>query len=162
MFCEQCGKQMPDESVFCPNCGAKNTESETVQEISAAQAAVEQPVVQPIPVVQPKPVTQSKPAPQPVQQQVQPQYVQQPVVPSADLTKPISILGYMGTIFLLALPIVGLVMMFVWAFGSKVNKNRKNLSIALLIFLVIEIVLAIVFGATAFVFINDMIDKWSY
>ncbi len=23
MFCQKCGKEMPDDSVFCPSCGAK-------------------------------------------------------------------------------------------------------------------------------------------
>lgn len=48
MFCNQCGKQLPDDAAFCPECGAK-------QEVAAeasAQAAIpvqEQPAAQAVP-----------------------------------------------------------------------------------------------------------------
>jgi uncharacterized protein YjdB len=55
MFCENCGKQNPDDTIFCTNCGFK-------QEVTEEQPSIKQPV-QPQ-VIQPQPV--------------QPQMVQQP------------------------------------------------------------------------------------
>lgn len=158
MFCDQCGKQMPDDSVYCPSCGAKNSISTPEQEVySELQPVIHEEVIIPQPVVQPQPVQQPiQNVQQPVQQKVQPS------APPVDLTKPISVLGFMGTLLLLAIPIVGLVMTFIWAFGSKVNKNRKHLAIALLIFYVIGIVLGIVFGKIVFDYFKEMFEELTY
>ncbi len=134
MICEQCSKQMPDDSTFCPNCGAKNG-------IESEPNFMEE-AVKPIPVVQ-----------QPVQQPIQ------PAVEPKDLKKPLGVLGFMGTLFVLSVPFLGIVMMFVWAFGSRVNKNRKNLSIALMIYMIISIVLTIIFGSTVFLFLTDIVER---
>ena len=45
MFCSYCGKEMPDESRFCPNCGA-SLEKEVNYENSYAQPEYQQPVYQ--------------------------------------------------------------------------------------------------------------------
>ena len=45
-FCQKCGNQIPDGTAFCANCGAPVA--------AASQAAVNQPVVQPIVMVKPK------------------------------------------------------------------------------------------------------------
>ena len=66
--------------------------------------------------------------------------------------KPISPLGYLGYSIILALPIIGLIMAFVWGFGEG-NVNRRNYARYFLICLliavvvwVIMIVLSLVFG----------------
>jgi hypothetical protein len=62
------------------------------------------------------------------------------------------------TIFLMAIPIVGLVMLFVWAFGSGTNPNKANFAKAALIWMAIAIVLTIlltvVFGIGMFALFN--------
>lgn len=68
MFCNQCGKEIPDDTTFCPYCGAKQ------ESIEAAPAAA-----QPVEPVQPMPEQQ---AAQPVQQPVQP--IPQPVQPTPE------------------------------------------------------------------------------
>ena len=76
MYCEYCGKQIPDGSLFCIACGKKQSgppAAEAQSEPAAAPAsetaapAWEQPAPQGEPVVQsePEPVVQSEPAPQP-------------------------------------------------------------------------------------------------
>lgn len=49
------------------------------------------------------------------------------------------------------IPIVGIIMWFVWAFGSNVNANKKNFARAYLIFILIgialSIIISIIFGA---------------
>lgn len=156
MFCDQCGKEMPDDSVYCPNCGAKNVVSTPVQEgYVEPQPVVYEEIKKPIPVVPMKPIAPAQSVQQPMGQPVQAKVV------SADLTKPLGVLGFMGTLFVLSIPLIGLVMMFVWAFGSNVNKNRKNLSIAYIIYFVIAIVLGVVFGATVFVYVTEMLEQYS-
>ncbi|PKM95577.1 MAG: hypothetical protein CVU84_05615 [Firmicutes bacterium HGW-Firmicutes-1] len=69
-----------------------------------------------------------------------------------------SVLSYLGTFLLLFIPLVNIVLLFIWAFSSKINRNKKNFAIAYLIITVIMIVIMIVFGATAFVFISELIE----
>ena len=45
----------------------------------------------------------------------------------------ISPLGYLGTYLLLCIPLVGLILTLVWAFGGAHNQNRRNLARAMLI-----------------------------
>lgn len=49
------------------------------------------------------------------------------------------------------IPIVGIIMWFVWAFGSNTNTNKKNFARAYLIFILIgiglSIVISVIFGA---------------
>ena len=61
------------------------------------------------------------------------------------------------TILLTWIPIVGLVMMFVWGFGGGTNSTKKNWARANLIWMVVGIVLSILFGATIIAaFINAL------
>ena len=106
MFCPNCGKSNPDGSKFCENCGSNMLESNGVQ-----QAAPQQPVAPP-----PAPVYQQPP---------QPQY-QTPAAP-ANLSAPLSVGGFLGTMIVMAIPIVNIIMLFVWGFGANANLNRKNL-----------------------------------
>jgi hypothetical protein len=64
---------------------------------------------------------------------------------------PVMSLGdWIITLIVLAIPIVGLVMMFVWAFSSGTNPNKANLCKAYLIFALITIVCFFLFGGLAF------------
>jgi hypothetical protein len=56
---------------------------------------------------------------------------------------PMSVKDWFITIFILAIPIIGIVMYLVWAFGSTGNLNRRNFCRASLLWVVIA--LAIVF-----------------
>lgn len=55
------------------------------------------------------------------------------------------------TLILTAIPLVGIVMLFIWAFGSDTNKNKSNWAKAALIlaaiFLVLYIIMIALFGA---------------
>ncbi len=39
MFCDQCGAELPDDSVFCPKCGAKQTPVDSEANNAASEAA---------------------------------------------------------------------------------------------------------------------------
>ncbi|MEC0230582.1 hypothetical protein [Paenibacillus alba] len=57
----------------------------------------------------------------------------------------LSVKDWMITILLLAIPIVNIVMLFVWAFSGGVNPTKANYAKASLIWAVIGIVLYIIF-----------------
>jgi len=59
------------------------------------------------------------------------------------------------TLLITAIPLIGLIMLFVWAFGSSTNPSKANWAKAGLIMYVIIISLSILFAAifgTAFLF----------
>ena len=54
------------------------------------------------------------------------------------------------TILLLAIPIVNLVLLFVWGFGGGANPSKANFAKASLIWMAIGIVLTVILYATIF------------
>lgn len=52
------------------------------------------------------------------------------------------------TLLILAIPLVNLIMLFVWAFGSGTNINKANFAKAALIWVAISIVLGIIITVT--------------
>lgn len=65
--------------------------------------------------------------------------------------KPMSVKDWLLTLLIMAIPIVGFVMLFVYAFGNEGNENRKNWAKAQLIFMAIILGLVmlsfIIFGS---------------
>ncbi|RTE11149.1 hypothetical protein EJQ19_03620 [Paenibacillus whitsoniae] len=62
----------------------------------------------------------------------------------------ISVKSWMLTIFLLAIPIVNIVLLFVWAFSKSENPTKSNYAKASLIWAAIGIVLYILFFVAFF------------
>ncbi|MEP1096004.1 MAG: hypothetical protein ABJG78_12900 [Cyclobacteriaceae bacterium] len=58
-----------------------------------------------------------------------------------------SVKDWVITIIIAAIPLVGLIMLFIWGFGSGTNQNKANWAKAVLIFYLIMIVFYFVFGA---------------
>lgn len=71
---------------------------------------------------------------------------QQPNKPSNP--EPLSMGQYLGMMLLMLIPIVNIILLFVWGFGDY-NVNRKNFARAQLIMVAIGIGLAILFGIIA-------------
>lgn len=65
--------------------------------------------------------------------------------------KPLSVKDWLVTLLLMAIPVVGIVLLFVYAFGSNENVNRQNWAKAQLIMLAIVMALVvlalIIFGS---------------
>ena len=138
MFCEQCGKDIPENSKFCAGCGAKTEPAEPI--VQAVESEAQQaPTPEPIepPKAQPAPPPPPQPAPV-VNTNKNTQYNNRD-----NLIKPLSIGAYIGTFIILAIPIVNLIMLLVWSFSDSVNINKKHLAIAILILILISIVLSI-------------------
>lgn len=65
--------------------------------------------------------------------------------------KPMSVKDWVITLLILAIPLVGFIMLFVYAFGSNENQNRQNWAkaqlIVMAIFLGIALLVMILFGS---------------
>ncbi|MBS7785696.1 hypothetical protein KIH23_00170 [Flavobacterium sp. CYK-55] len=57
--------------------------------------------------------------------------------------KPLSVKEWLITLLLMAIPLVGIIMLFIYAFGSNENPNRQNWAKAQLIMMAIIIGLVI-------------------
>ena len=75
------------------------------------------------------------------------QPVQQPMPAAVWTSEVISTPGWIGYMLLLAIPIIGIVLYFVWAFSAGGNINRRNYCRAALIMMAVSIVLGIIFSA---------------
>jgi succinate dehydrogenase/fumarate reductase cytochrome b subunit len=85
-----------------------------------------------------------------MESQVQQTGTSMPTYPQSSTSGVISVKDWMITILLLVIPIVNIVMLFVWAFGGGVNSSKANYAKASLIWALIGIVLYIVFGLLIF------------
>lgn len=55
---------------------------------------------------------------------------------------------WMISILIMSIPLVGLIMLFVWAFGKGENENKKNWAKANLIwFAIMTVIMIIIFGS---------------
>ena len=64
--------------------------------------------------------------------------------------RPMSVGNWFVTILIMAIPVVGLIMLFVWAFGDMAPKNKRNWARAQLIWMLIAFVLVFLFYVTIF------------
>ncbi len=155
MFCNNCGKEIPEGNVFCANCGTS---------VPPAEAPVEPtPVAEPIPepVVQAAPVPPAAPAPeqprayssynQNTYTYQQPAAPQEPVIPQE--YKPLGPWAYIGWNLLFSIPLVGLILQIVFSFGGTQNLNLRNYSRSFLWAYVLAIGIGIVFGVIVFLLI---------
>jgi predicted nucleic acid-binding Zn ribbon protein len=154
MFCPNCGKQMPDDARFCDGCG--NSFNEQARTVPPVYAAVPPPMANPT-MQQPYAAQGNVP---------QAAFYQQPVYPMADLNKPMTVGACIGMLLLQCIPLVGIIMLFVWAFGSNVNVNKKNWSRAMLIIagigLVLYIIIAVVFAGIFASLFSDMFSGYNF
>jgi len=149
-FCTNCGATLEDDKKFCTECGA--TVNEAPPGEGAPGAAAPQPAPAPAPQAAPQPA--SAPAPQAV-----PVYVQAPAAvmpapaaqpagaggdvppPKGSKYEPISTGGFIGIMLLMCIPIVGQILMIVWACGGCRKVNKRSLARASLIMMVVMLII---------------------
>lgn len=73
-------------------------------------------------------------------------------------TSTLSIGNYLVMMIVAAIPIVGIIMLFVWAFGGT-NQNRKNYARAGLIMMLIAIVLSFILSATGLFAFSNLLSS---
>ncbi len=76
-------------------------------------------------------------------------------------TEPLSVKDWFVTLFITYIPMVGLIMLLVWAFDSTTNVNKKNFAKASLIWTLIGIGIAILFMVLFFGFIMSMMSEYN-
>lgn len=78
------------------------------------------------------------------------------------LEAPMTLGDWLVTLLITAIPCVGLVMLFVWAFSSDVNTSKKNFCRARLIFSAIILVLVFIMYAVLGVAIFSSLANYKY
>ncbi|MBU9712609.1 hypothetical protein [Evansella tamaricis] len=73
----------------------------------------------------------------------------------------VPVTGWLLYMLVMMIPLVNIVMLFVWAFGSNVNKNKSNLAKASLIWMVIGIILSIVFSVMMGAVISSIFGEFA-
>jgi len=157
--CNKCGASLADDTRFCTECGNKIEAAAT-----PAEAAVTEEVKEPVYQQQTyqQPVYQ-----QPVYQQpVQPQPVVQPVqqAPKID-AKPegkyalISTGGFIGITLLMCIPLLGQLLLIIWALGGCKKKQKTYYARACLILMIISIAFTALIGFAAKKLINNFINN---
>ena len=143
-FCTSCGATLDDDKKFCTECGA------SVDEAPAGAAA---PPPQAAPQPQAAPVyAQTATATMPP-----PQSAYQPAAAcGGDMApakgskyEPITTKGFIGIMLLMCIPIVGQILMIVWALGGCRKINKRNLARASLILMLVMMLLTALLGFLA-------------
>lgn len=162
-FCTGCGMELTDGLMFCTGCGTKVPEGAPAEapavkeEIPAEEKVVKEPVM-----VQAQPEQQQQYIPP--QQQPPPQqtaYTQPPLpreILDSDIKgtkyEPISAWGFIGIMLLMCIPIVGILLVIIWACGGCRKLCKRSLARATLIMAAIGLVISLIIGIAAGGFIN--------
>lgn len=161
MRCFKCNYDNVDGSMFCVSCGTKldagvnMSEDATVTQPSQVDVMQDRPFSgQPVPTPQPTPT----PQPQPASAMYQTAAYQTPsypyfgdkngkIVPKE--YKPISMWGYFGYNILFAIPIIGFIVLIIFALGGTSNINVKNYARSFFCGLVIAVIIAVILVVAA-------------
>lgn len=73
----------------------------------------------------------------------------------------VSIGDWIITMIIMAIPLVNIIMLFVWAFGSNTAESKANWAKASLIFAVLGIIISIIFGGAIIAAIAGMANMGS-
>jgi hypothetical protein len=137
MFCANCGNKLPEGAKFCGGCGAK---TEPVQPDYTAS-------VEPAPMRPASPTSVNTPPVQTAPSYQQAYAPTQAIAYSGQLgDEPLRVGQYIGMFLLMCVPILNIILLFVWGFGSSANLNKKNFARAALILCAIMLIFWIAAG----------------
>ncbi|MBR2880483.1 MAG: zinc ribbon domain-containing protein, partial [Oscillospiraceae bacterium] len=157
-FCTNCGATLNDDARFCTECGA------TLEAAAAQSAAAAAPP--PPPPQAAAPVMQAAPPPQaaPAAEKPKKKKKERPVYEDYDAPAPgskyapISTWGYIGISLLACIPIVGFILLIVWAFGGCKKINKRNFARAMLIMMAIGLVFSLISGCAMKMVFDKAVD----
>ena len=157
-FCTNCGATLNDDARFCTECGA------TLEAAAAQPAAAAAPP--PPPPQAAAPVMQAAPPPQaaPAAEKPKKKKKERPVYEDYDAPAPgskyapISTWGYIGISLLACIPIVGFILLIVWAFGGCRKINKRNFARAMLIMMAIGLVFSLISGCAMKMVFDKAVD----
>lgn len=137
MYCTRCGRTSPPGSTSCTSCGASLASASSLGQGQAGYGNQ----------------GYGGQAQQPSYGQQSPVYQQNYSAGGYGASAPVmGVKDYVIMMIISAIPIVGLIMLFVWAFGNESNPNKKNYAKALLLLMAIAFAVYLVF----FIFIGMM------
>ncbi len=138
---------VPEPVTVAPQPEPAPVSASPVEPVQAQPQPVQQPV-------QPQPVQAQPMQPQPEQpRQGQMPQDQGPVVEKTD--KPMTVMGWILTFFLLSIPVINIIMILVWAFSRKTNTSKRTFIQASLIWTLLLIGLGIVISVVVGVFFQE-------
>ncbi len=141
--CNKCGASLADDTRFCTECGNK------IEEAPVGMKEVEAPQPAPAPA----------PVPQPVYRQpVQPQPPKTDAKPEGKYAL-ISTGGFIGITLLMCIPLLGQLLLIIWALGGCKKKQKTYYARACLILMIISIALGALIGFAAKKLINNFINN---
>ena len=156
-FCTNCGATLDDDKKFCTECGA------SVNEAPAGAA----PTPPPPPPPQAAPQSQTAPvyAQAATATMPPPQSAYQPAAAySGDMApgkgskyEPITTGGYIGIMLLMCIPIVGQILMIIWAFAAR-KVNKRSLARASLIMMVVMLIISFLIGLAVKSLFGKVVD----
>lgn len=140
MICNNCGCEFADGSTFCPNCGFATEGNAAQQNKPDFQKAPPPPVYDPY-----------NPAPPQMQQTYG---AMPPYTPAyaqfgqfkPQLEEPMSVKDWVVTFLISSIPVAGVIMLFIWAFGGDAPRTKSNYAKAMLIFQAVSVVFGIIIG----------------
>ena len=140
MFCSNCGKELPDNAAFCPECGAAQ---KIVPQEEAPQAASQEIPAEPI---------YSAPPQTPPQAAYQQPFYQQPpyqqTAPPPNYAPPVVDSGSFGWAVLgFFFPIVGLILFLVWKDQKPLSSKKAGIGA------LVGVILSVVFYVLVYVVI---------
>ncbi len=138
-FCTSCGAALSNDLRFCTECGTPLKEQE-----SAAPAAQEYDLPA-APAKRPQQAPRERAAYDHAQEEPRPARRNKVPGPNSPYA-PITTWGFVGTMLLLSIPLVGLILAIVWACGNCRKINKRNLSRAFLILTAIGLVIGLAAG----------------
>ncbi len=143
--CPNCGNTLPPDVSNCPYCGAPCASHEVPPSPAAAQATG----------------SAASAEENSTQRTYGPRYApERSVCPDGGLTTA----QYFWSLILFAIPVVGWIFLFYWAFGSHVEAPRKRLARAALmkgcVWLVTFAIAIIIFAVAFFRALDDLADAW--
>lgn len=132
MICNNCGSNIPDGATFCTSCGSKISQPNRQSQQTQQNSYYQQPSYN-----QNGYGGYQQPNTTVVINQTSPEYHPE---------EHVTVGGWIGRWLLTAIPVVGIVMLFVWAFGSTRQRSLKTWARAQLILsLIIGVVGVIIF-----------------
>ena len=157
-FCTNCGATLNDDARFCTECGA------TLEAAAAQPAAAAAPPPPPpqaaAPVMQAAPPPQAAPAAEKPKKKkkARPVYDDYDAPAPGSKYAPISTWGYIGISLLACIPIVGFILLIVWAFGGCKKINKRNFARAMLIMMAIGLVFSLISGCAMKMVFDKAVD----